>query len=208
MYKLTLYISLFSLILFFGFTPNVSCEEGISDFLSKLEKTHIKEGDFSVLLFEPEKILSQVENNTGKTVNKYSFVSNCFEYNVCFKAIFTDWTQVKADELMQYGKQQSAEEELKGCLKRFHTNFEKLLNQEIKLDYKIPIEYKGYPGNEVRFSFAVEEEKYIATARVYMIDHRSYKLITVFPDKYSKNVSTYKFFNSFAIHYLENIKGK
>lgn len=185
-------ISLLILISVFPFTswalPN-----------SKLERFFITEGNFFVLLSNPQRIVTPVENDIS-VVTDFSYFTYLSEFDIAYTVSYSNWQKYKENERKKYGRNIfSVEEDLNTTIDGIFYNMKHKIGKTIKTNWGKDIRYKNFPGKDVEFEFYSNDLKYIVKSRAYIIDDQSYTLTIVFPAKNIDMTQYENFLNSFEL---------
>lgn len=164
-----------------------------------LEKTYIKEGNFSVLLYHPEKIVTPIENTLYK-VTDYSYMSYFKSFDIAYTVSYSDWRQAKNAILKKHGVAfTTTAEDLKTTVDGMLHTFKVRLGTSVKINWIKDISYKTYPGKEVEYEFISGNDKYSVKFRSYIINDQTYVLYNVFPIKYIELTQYKAFLDSFKL---------
>ena len=159
-----------------------------------LDRYFIPEGNFSVLLFEPKKVVTPTENRIGR-VTAYSYQSYFPAFDVFYSAQYTDWSEYK--KKLRFST--NTDEMFKTSIDGLMYTWQYRLNTKVSIGYKKEINYKAYPGKEIEYFFDSTGERYKAMVRIYIIENQEYMLICIFPEKYVGITQYQRFLNSFEV---------
>ena len=164
-----------------------------------LDKTFIKEGRFYVLLFNPQRIVTPIENKYSRVID-YSYMSYFQSFDIAYTASYSDWRVAKRREKEKYGFTLSTvEKDLKSTVDGMFYSLKQRVGNSVKINWVKDIKYNNFPGKEVEFEFYSAHEKYLVKCRFYIVNHQTYSLTNVFPQKYIGLTQFQKFLNSFEI---------
>jgi hypothetical protein len=164
-----------------------------------LNKYFIPEGNFSVLLFEPQRVVTPLENDLVK-ITEYSYQSYFQAFDILYTANYVDWTEMKASQKRKYGITfQGVQEDLNDSVEGLKYIIEKRSGIKITKTHEEDILYKQFPGKSAEFVFQNGNTKYYIKYRVYIINDKEYSLQCIFPSQFKRYSQYENFFNSFDL---------
>lgn len=164
-----------------------------------LDRTFIKEGGFYVLLFNPQRIVTPIENEYARIVD-YSYMSYFQSFDIAYTASYSDWRVAKGREIEKDGYTlNTVDDDLKSMVEGMLYSLKQRVGNSVKNNWVKDISYKKFPGKEVEFEFYSANEKYLVKFRCYIVNHQTYTLTNVFPQKYIGLTQFQNFLNSFEI---------
>lgn len=164
-----------------------------------LNKTFITEGNFYVLLYNPQRLVTPIENKYSK-VTDYSYMSYFQSFDIAYTASYSDWKAVKQREREKYGFTLSTvEQDLKTTVDGMFYSLKQRIGNTVKINWIKDIKYRSYPGKEAEFEFYSTNEIYFVKCRFYIINDQTYSLTNVFPKKYIGISGFQNFLDSFEL---------
>lgn len=166
-----------------------------------LEPTKIPEGNFSILLYKPQRTeLPLRERDSGITVVTYSYQSYFAAFDVSYVAGFTDWTASKQYEIKKYGKPlMSPSFGLDTSVQGIKVMTEQRLRLPVRLMASREKTYKSNPGRDAEYEFFVSGSRYIIRYRTYMVGYKEYWHQVVYPSQYERYARPQAFLDSFRV---------
>ena len=166
-----------------------------------LETTKIPEGNFSILLYKPQRTELPIrENDSGITNVSYTYQSYFQPLDVSYVAGYTDWTASKQYEIKKYGSP------VMGVIDDFNTAIEgviyitqKMLGVKVRLISRHNIKYESHLGIDANFEFIVYGNSYYIRYRNYKIGYKEYFLQVVYPSQYERYANPEAYLNSFKL---------
>lgn len=164
-----------------------------------LNKTFIKEGNFYVLLFEPQKIVTPIENKHSR-ITDVSYLSYFQAFDIAYTASYSDWKAAKTREKRKYGFALSTiDQDLNTTVDGMLYSIKQRVGDSAKINWVKDIKYKKFPGKEAEFEFYYANDMYLVKCRFYIIDHKTYTLSNVFPKKHIEITQFQNFLDSFEL---------
>ena len=173
-----------------------------------LEPTRIPEGNFSILLYKPQRSELPIrEKSSGITIITYSYQSYFSAFDVSYAAGFTDWTASKKNEIMKYGVPlMPVAEDLDTSVQGVKVMTEKRLQLPVRLLAIREKTYETHPGREAKFEFFASGSRYIIRYRTYMVGYKEYWHQVVYPLQYKRYARPQGFLDSFRVESVESPK--
>jgi hypothetical protein len=168
-----------------------------------LEPTWMPEGNFSVLLYNPQRHELPIrEEDSGITLTTYSYRTYFPGVDVSYEADFLDWTESKEYEIKKFGfivtdSAAAIDSSVLGA----KTTLEQQLQVPIHIVYSQEKAYKNYPGREVLFEFNVvgSGTKYRTWYRTCQIGYKEYWQFVTYPVRHEQIVRPKTFLDSFQL---------
>ncbi|MDR1662321.1 MAG: hypothetical protein LBR95_07855 [Azoarcus sp.] len=166
-----------------------------------LEPTKIPEGNFSILLYKPQRTeLPLRERDSGVTVVTYSYQSYFAAFDVSYVAGFTDWTVSKQYEIKKYGKPLMPPSfDLDTSVQGVKVMTGQRLQLPVRLVDSREKKYKSNPGRDAEYEFFSSGTRYIIRYRTYMVGYKEYWHQVVYPSQYERYARPQAFLDSFSV---------
>jgi hypothetical protein len=167
-----------------------------------LVPTSIPEGNYSILLYKPQRTETPLKNEKlGYTITPITYSSYIKSFDVLYESNFTDWTVSKEYEIKKFGSPlESISSDLETSIDGIQYTYEKRLQVKLKRFYEKDISYGSYQGKEGKFELQLSNMKYYLFSRTFLVGWKEYSFIVLFPKQYERYVNPNKFLNSFKLN--------
>lgn len=167
--------------------------------LIQLQKTHITEGNFFVNLSNPQRKETPIKYY-DKNLFNYEYTTYFQKYDIVYIANYFDGSYIKNAEKKENGFTFTTDkDDLNMCIESTRVFLQQKFGESVKLNWARNILYDKFPGKEVEYQFYAGSEKYKYKVRFYVVNHQTYSVHCIFPEKYEE-ISQYEtFLNSFNL---------